>query len=389
MEKGDIVSNDAFETIINDFNKMFKMNINHQDFNLYRRTLIRKFQDRELDIVLVVNMLTTGFDSKILNTLYVDKSLEKHGLVQTFSRTNRIEKEIKKHGHIVAMHRPSKEKVDGAIELYSSNSADSCLVLKESYKSYVDEFNRQINQIKEQFPNVDSVYSLKTEDEEKQFVLAFREAIQTLNILRSFIEFEFDDLNCKEQEIINYSGAYKKLYRDNLEQKDKFSILDEIDFAIESVHTDLINASYIHDLLGNLTQGGDVSSFKDAINNIYEQLDQSIYPQKLIDLIKQFIKSKLPVNMDELFVPSEINYDELVSYIEKTRENDLAKIIDEYQLNNLDFYKWLNDYQIKGKFDFGDLNLIYEKVPSWEVLQPLYDKITSGVLEVYKYTNFN
>jgi len=153
----------------------------------------RDFQDKDrVDILLVVNMFLTGFDAKKLNTLYVDKNLRYHGLIQAFSRTNRILGQVKSPGNIVCF-RNLKAKTDEAITLFSNKDAIET-VLMAPYEEYVVQFNAAVAKLQEIAPDVDSVNELRTEGEMLAFVQAFSELIRVRNVLGSFTQFSQGDL---------------------------------------------------------------------------------------------------------------------------------------------------------------------------------------------------
>jgi len=147
----------------------------------YFKDIQTKVKDRSIDILIVVNMFLTGFDSKTLNTLYVDKNLKYHGLIQAYSRTNRILNELKSQGNIVCF-RDLKANTDEAITLFSNKDAIEEVVI-EPYETYVEQFNAAFVSLQELTPTVDSVNELKDENEEAEFVKRFRELMRVRNVL--------------------------------------------------------------------------------------------------------------------------------------------------------------------------------------------------------------
>jgi type I restriction enzyme R subunit len=232
-----------------------------QSFYNYYKDISKRVKDREkdtfldkdrVDILLVVNMYLTGFDAKKVNTLYVDKNLRHHGLIQAFSRTNRILNEVKSHGNIVCF-RNLKKATDDAIALFSNPEAKE-VILMQPYEVYVEKFNEALARLQAIAPSVDSVNELPSEEEELEFVQAFRELMRLRNVLSGFSEFGFEDLDMEEQSFEDYKSKYLDIH-DKVKrstEKDKVSILDDVDFELELIHRDEINVAYILKLLGKL-----------------------------------------------------------------------------------------------------------------------------------------
>ena len=164
-----------------------------QSFYNYYNNISEKVKAGEIDILLVVNMFLTGFDSPRLNTLYVDKNLKHHGLIQTYSRTNRILNEQKSQGNIVVF-RNLKKATDDAITLFSNKEAIEVIIM-ESYEQYVEKFNEAFTELLVIAPTIDSVNDLPSEDDELKFITAFRQIIRIKNILIAFSNFKWLDIN--------------------------------------------------------------------------------------------------------------------------------------------------------------------------------------------------
>ena len=181
---------DKLESFIGDYNEMFGSKYSTKDsqsFYNYYNNIAKRVKNREIDILLVVNMFLTGFDSKPLNTLYVDKNLRHHGLIQAYSRTNRIINKQKSHGNIISF-RNLKKATDEAISLFSNKDANE-VILMQPYENYIENFNEVLEELLKIAPTVDSVNDLETELEEEQFVRAFRELLRVRNTLFLFCRF--------------------------------------------------------------------------------------------------------------------------------------------------------------------------------------------------------
>lgn len=197
-------------------------------------------------------MMLTGFDAKKVNTLYVDKNLKQHGLIQAYSRTNRILGEQKSQGNILAF-RNLKKATDDAITLFSNKEAIEVVTMPD-YEKIAAKFDEALKLLREITPTYQSVDDLESEEDEAQFVQAFRKLMRAMNVLQSYADFDWEDLLIDEQEFEDYKSKYLDLYekvkQDN--QKQKTSILDDIDFELELIHRDQINVAYILKLLAQL-----------------------------------------------------------------------------------------------------------------------------------------
>ncbi|MFL1896280.1 type I restriction endonuclease subunit R [Aquimarina sp. 2-A2] len=293
---GKIPHKDKLDEYIADYNQQFGSKHSAKDGNTflsYKKDISKRVKNKQIDILLVVNMFLTGFDSKSLNTLYVDKNLNYHGLIQAYSRTNRILNEKKSQGNILAF-RNLKENTDEAIKLFSDKNAKETITIAP-YEEQIEKFNSAYASLMAIAPTVDSVNDLVTEEDELAFAKAFREIMRLKNILSSFVEFTFDDTYMKEQDFADYTSKYLDLY-DKIKtnhQKESVSILEEIDFELELIHRDEINVAYIMRLLAQL---------KDA-----KPKDQAKQKKQIIDLIageaelrskrvliEKFIQNNLP-----------------------------------------------------------------------------------------------
>ena len=297
---------DKLETYIGDYNNMFGTSYSTKDsesFQKYAQNISKRLKDREkenfdnekdrLDIVIVVNMMLTGFDAKKVNTLYVDKNLKQHGLIQSFSRTNRILGEQKSQGNILSF-RNLKKATDDAITLFSNKDAIEVVTMPD-YEKIADKFDEALKLLREITPTYQSVNDLESEEAEAQFVQAFRKLMRAMNVLQSYTDFDWEDLGIDEQEFEDYKSKYLDLYekvkRDN--EKQKTSILDDIDFELELIHRDQINVAYIIKLLAQL-KGEKASAATAQRKAIIDLLGGDIHLRSKRELIQKFIDENLP-----------------------------------------------------------------------------------------------
>ena len=300
-------SREKLDDYIEHYNKMFGTKFSTKDsesFYNYYKDISKKVKERKVDILLVVNMYLTGFDSPPLNTLYVDKNLKYHGLIQAYSRTNRILNEQKSQGNIVVF-RNLKNATDEAITLFSNKDAIDVIIMKP-YEDYVKKFNDAFINLLKITPTVNSVNDLQSEDDELKFITAFRELMRIKNVLTTFSDFTWDNLSMHEQLFEDFKSKYLDLY-DKVKsdhQKEKVSILEDVDFELELIHRDEINVAYILHLLIKLKSKvkSDVSQVEKEIFNL---LNTEAHLRSKRELIEKFIKENLPVIDDSDEIPQE------------------------------------------------------------------------------------
>jgi len=300
-------SREKLDEYIEHYNKMFETKFSTKDsesFYNYYNDISKKVKERKIDILLVVNMYLTGFDSPPLNTLYVDKNLRYHGLIQAYSRTNRILNEQKSQGNIVVF-RNLKNATDEAITLFSNKEAIEVIIMKP-YEDYVKKFNEAFIVLLKITPTVNSVNDLQTENDELEFIKAFRELMRIKNILTAFADFKWESLAIGEQLFEDFKSKYLDLY-DKVKsdhQKEKVSILEDVDFELELIHRDEINVAYIIQLLIKLKSKvrADVAQTEKEIFNL---LNTEAHLRSKRELIEKFIQANLPAIEDTDDIPQE------------------------------------------------------------------------------------
>lgn len=291
---------DKLEEFIADYNETHSTKFTTKDsqsFYNYYNDIARRVKNREVDLLLVVNMFLTGFDSPALNTLFVDKNLRYHGLVQAYSRTNRIINELKSQGNIVVF-RNLKKATDDAITLFSNKEAIEEIIL-QPLENYVERFNQAVVNLKTIAPTIDSVDNLQTEEDELKFVKAFRDLMRLKTVLTTFADFSFAELELTEQDFEDYKSKYLDLY-DKVRTdraKEKVSILEDVDFELELIHRDEINVAYILRLLANYNAASPEE--KERINKrISELLASDVQLRSKRELILEFIDKNMPAIND-------------------------------------------------------------------------------------------
>ena len=255
--------------IMDDYNEMFGTAYTTENFRAYyddinERMKKKKADMKPLDLCLVVGMFLTGFDSKKLNTLYVDKNLEYHGLLQAFSRTNRVLNEKKRFGKIICF-RDLKSNVDTAIRLFS-NSNNPEEIVRPTYEEVKKEYQQLATDFLQKYPEPSSIDLLQSEKDKKDFVLAFRDIIRKHAEIQIYEDYsdEADDLGMTEQQFMDFRSKYLDIHDtfvpsdmpspspNNGDETPSDERLEDVDFCLELLHSDIINVAYILELIANL-----------------------------------------------------------------------------------------------------------------------------------------
>lgn len=355
-------SRDKLESYIVDYNNMFGTSYSTKDsesFQKYAQNISKRLKDREkenfnnekdrLDIVIVVNMMLTGFDAKKVNTLYVDKNLKQHGLIQAFSRTNRILGEQKSQGNILSF-RNLKKATDDAITLFSNKEAIEVVTMPD-YEKIAEKFDEALKLLRELTPTYQSVNDLESEEAEAQFVQAFRKLMRAMNVLQSYTDFDWEDLLIDEQEFEDYKSKYLDLYekvkRDN--EKQKTSILDDIDFELELIHRDQINVAYILKLLAQLKGTKTESTAAVQRKAIIDLLGGDIQLRSKRELIQKFIDENMPHIKDGDSIE-----DEFEKFWQDQKVLALGKLCEDEHLDKAQFKSLIDAYIYSGREPIKD-----------------------------------
>lgn len=301
---------ELLDQYIDDFNKTYDTahsSRDSQSFYNYYNDVAKKAKNNELDILLVANMFLTGFDSKYVNTMYVDKNLQFHGLIQAFSRTNRILDKNKSQGNIICF-RNLKDKTDQAITLFSNKEAIDVIIV-EPYETHVAKFNEASEKFLAIVPQIDDVDGLYSEDDKLQFILAFRTLMRLYNKMSHYSEFTWDDLEIDEQVFAGYTSKYLDI-KDKISVKpgvEKTSILQDIDFELELIRKDTINVAYILQLLIKLKAKDKTGNRKELQEHIFNLLGSEVSLRSKRELIEKFIQDHLPAIEDTDDIPEKFD----------------------------------------------------------------------------------
>lgn len=371
-------SREKLDEYIGHYNHMFETKFStkdSEDFYNYYNDISKKVKERKIDILLVVNMFLTGFDSLTLNTLYVDKNLRYHGLIQAYSRTNRILNEQKSQGNIIVF-RNLKNATDEAITLFSNKEAIEVIIMKP-YEDYVKKFNESFIGLLHIAPTVNSVNDLQTEHDELEFIKAFRELIRIKNILKAFADFKWEDLAMNEQIFEDYKSKYLDLY-DKVKsnhQKEKVSILEDVDFELELIHRDEINVAYIIQLLIKLKSKAqnDVSQ---AEKEIFGLLNSEAHLRSKRELIEKFIQENLPVLDDGDDIPEAFD----TFWIEE-QKNAFTALVHDEKLSPEKTLALIEDYLYAERKPLTDevMELLVGEKPSVLQRKKISDRILAKI----------
>lgn len=379
---------EKLDAYIDDYNRLYGTKYStktSEDFYNYYNDISKKLKERErqpeneayrIDILLVVNMFLTGFDAKKVNTLYVDKNLKYHGLIQAYSRTNRVLNETKSQGNIVVF-RNLKNRTDEAIMLFSNKEAIEVIIMRP-YEDYVARFDEAFGKLLEITPTTDSVNDLETEDDELSFIKAFRELMRIKNILTAFSDFKWEDLKMSEQLFENYKSKYLDLWQKvkRNHQKEKVSILDDVDFELELIHRDEINVAYIIHLLIKLKSQTKKDTTK-ARKEIFNLLNTEATLRSKRELIEKFILENLPAITDaDAITPA------FEKFWSEEQQKEFSKIIQEENLSAQRTEKLIEDYLFAEREPLREevLRLIEGEQPGLLQRKTVGDRILKRVI---------
>ena len=339
-ENLDLGSREFLEEAISDYNKKFGTNFDTSSdgFQLYYEDLSKRTKNKEIDILIVVNMFLTGFDATTLNTLWVDKNLRMHGLIQAFSRTNRILNSIKTFGNIICFRDLQKE-TDDAIALFGNKEAGGIVLLKtyeEYYNGYEDDKGREkegysqlIEELQNKFPIGEQIIG---EQNKKEFIMLFGNILKLKNILSAFDKFAGNEI-LSEREYQDYQSIYIDLYQERKpKDTDKESINDDIIFEIELIKQVEINIDYILMKVAEYYKSN--KKDKEILVDIKKAINSSIELRSKKELIEGFIDR---VNSSKNVT------DDFKKFVREEKEKDLEKVIEEEKLKPEETKKFIDN----------------------------------------------
>lgn len=299
-EGQDELASDYLTECMDDYNETYGTAYDISTFDAYRKDVAKRMRQRNtdgqrIDLLIVVDMFLTGFDSKPTNTLFLDKDLKWHNLLQAFSRTNRVDKPTKQMGHIIS-YRDMKKAQDDAFRLFSGGG-DPNAYLVQPYSNYLSAYIEHAEELRQVAPTPDDACYLADEEEQRRFLYAFRKLVHDLRTMVTFSEFDWSDIDgvLDEEEFMDYKSWYLNFYNDYKRKvrKGQDTLLVDVDFEIAFVRTDTVNVRYIMALLKDINRS-DKDEMKKAVDLIIRELEHSDNGtvQRKRDTLRRFMETR-------------------------------------------------------------------------------------------------
>lgn len=337
------------DNAIKDYNKMFGTNwdTSSENFQSYYKDVSLRMKNREIDILIVANMFLTGFDAKTLNTLWVDKNLKWHGLIQAFSRTNRILNSVKTYGNIVSF-RNLEDRLNEALAKFGDETAHGVVLLKpykDYYYGYEEDNGKSFEGYKSLVEKLTSKFTpgvlIQSEAEQKEFIKLYGAILKVTNILSSFDEFKDEEL-LNERDKQDYHSIYIELYNEfrNKAKQEKTDVIDDVVFEMELIKSIEVNIDYILALVKKYHDSN--MEDKEILINIQKAIMASPDLRNKKDLIMAFI--------DSLDQDSDV-YADFESFMNSRKKEELNKIIVDEGLNKEETYKFVQRSFEQGRVE--------------------------------------
>ena len=333
-------SREFLDFAIKEYNKKFKTNFSSEGngFQDYYKDLSDKVKHREIDLLIVVNMFLTGFDATTLNTLWVDKNLKQHGLIQAYSRTNRILNSVKSYGNIVCF-RDLQQQTNDAIALFGDKNATGIVLLKsyeDYYYGYEDDKGRKQMGYEERIAMLLQKYPLGEqiigESAKKDFIVSMGNILRLRNILSSFDKFQGMEI-LSERDFQDYIGTYTDLYEEfKPKPGESESIKDDLVFEMELVKQVEVNIDYILMLVSKYHQSN--CTDKEILGSIDKAIKSSLALRSKKDLIDNFI-ARINANTDVM--------NDWTKFVREQKESDLKALIEDENLNEEETRKFIEN----------------------------------------------
>ena len=384
MNTGEYVSDstgdaDELQAIMDDYNHMYGTSFSTENFRAYYddinlRMKKKKADMKPLDLCLVVGMFLTGFDSKKLNTLYVDKNMEYHGLLQAFSRTNRVLNEKKRFGKVVCF-RDLKSNVDAAIKLFSNGNPIEDIV-RPSFNEIKKQYSELTTDFLEHYPEPHFIDYLQSEKDKKRFILEFRDIIKKHAEIQIYDEFDEDapDLGMTEQQFMDFRSKYLDIYdtfaagnpqpqpkeeefngmaTEDAPRADAETGLGDIDFCLELLHSDIINVAYILELINDLDPYS--QDYEENRRHIIDTMIKDAELRSKAKLIDGFIQKNVDEDRDNFMArkqkadgTSDLE-ERLNDYIATERNNAVVTLAKDEELDADVLNHYLSEYDYLQK----------------------------------------
>ncbi len=358
------------DNAIKDYNKMFgtSYDTSSEKFQNYYKDVSLRMKNREIDILIVANMFLTGFDAKTLNTLWVDKNLKWHGLIQAFSRTNRILNSVKTYGNIVSF-RNLENRLNEALAKFGDQDAHGVVLLKP-YKDYYygyEDNGKKFEGYKELVNKLTSKFKpgelIQSEEGQKEFIKLYGAILRVTNILSSFDEFKDEEL-INERDKQDYHSVYIELYNEfrNKAKRDKTDVSEDIVFEMELIKSIEVNIDYILELVKKYHESN--MEDKEILVTIQKSIMASPDLRNKKDLIMEFIES--------LNQSSDV-YNDFESFMNSKKKEELDKIIIDENLNSEETYKFIKKSFEQGRVETNGTE-VSNILPPMNMFTPTNDR---------------
>ncbi len=331
---------------------------------------------KNIDLLIVVEQLLTGYDSQLLNTLYVDRSLELHGLIQAYSRTNRVHGPDKEFGSIINFQYPriTEEKVDEALRLYGTGGTSSKAIV-DDYKTAVEKLNIAMNEMKTEMTDPTTWQEFQNdEDAKNDFIKAFKQAAKQMQVVEQYYQFEWhnDDFGIDENTWLKYIGAYRNLVFEEGEPPDDTEAVTPLLGKTKLVRTQVIDANHILELIGEKTKSSEGRQQVDAetLRIIYQQIQElsDLGDYEKAELIKEFVRTELEPG----HVPTNIRFDEAFNEWKNNKKKQaIYEISKEWGMDSNVFERSVEEYSKTKPDDVPFINELTKTSDFSKAEQPL------------------
>lgn len=352
----DKIPQQQLQKVMDDYSKITKKNYSISNCAEYFEDVREDFREGKIDLILVVNMMLTGYDSWRINTLFLDKTLKYHNLIQAFSRTNRLHDSTKQFGNIIC-YRTTPTDVDRAVTLYSQEDHDAVLV--KTFDEYLEDFRKALSNLRDYTATPKDVDLLEGDTAKIEFINRFKKVARYMICLQNFCEFSFpitlkNDITADEYN--SFKAKYTEIYKEFIKHPEKVSVIADVSFDIELVQTDRIDVDYILNLLRKIAseEGKRTISIETLIKILRKSTDPILISKR--ELLEQFITTVLPT------LPNDSSVDnELSKFIEEKRKIELERMSNEYEISYDELNKLVIRYDYFRQIDNSDIKLLITK----------------------------
>lgn len=345
------------QMVMNDYSEKTGKKYDVSNYAEYFEDVREDFRERKIDLILVVNMMLTGYDSHWINTLFLDKSLKYQGLIQAFSRTNRLESSTKQFGNIIC-YRTTKKDVEKAVTLYSLDGHD--VVLMKPFEEYLEDFRKSLKFLRDFTPTPYDVDNLEGDTQKIEFVNRFKKVAKNLLLLQNFCEFFFpitlkDDITIDEYN--SFKSRYTDIYNEFKRRPNKTSVIAEVSFEIELVHREKIDVDYILNLLKQLGDSKPGTRSVD-INIILSILRKSTDP---VLISKRVLLENFIMNVFSYIKDGDSIDAEFTKYVEEQKLIEIANAAEDYGIAKDALSKLVKRFEYYNSIDQVDIKEILNK----------------------------